>query len=184
MVNKAELRLRNASGNSGTFGPLSYVVTQDWSEGNKTGNYPGIAPAAAGASRAHPNGINSASNRQADNTAGTSTSGDWGVNGDSQWNQAVDAAEVPNLVTKAVASSFRVYTVTDTVNNWAQGTVANRGFALPGNTGAYALYLSEYGATNANYEPVLFVDYTPVPEPISLALLALSIPAVLLRRRS
>ena len=92
---------------------------------------------------------------------------------------------VPNLVNKGIdANKFRVWTVTDIVNNWAQGTVANRGFCLPGTTtNNHSVYFSEYGATNANYEPVLFIDYTPAPEPVSLALLALSLPLAAWRRR-
>ena len=44
VINKAELRLRDVGGNTGNFGTLSYVVTQNWSEGNKTGGYPAQPP--------------------------------------------------------------------------------------------------------------------------------------------
>lgn len=176
VITKAQLRMRIAAGNTGSYNPLRYVVTQDWAEGNKNSAYPGTttqAPAAEGASNAHPKGLNTGANQKADGTAGTSTSGSWGVNGDTQWDPAVDSAVVPNVaVTKS--SSFLVWTVTDIVQSWAEETVANRGFVLPRSNTNYTVYFSEYGATTANYEPVLFIDYTPVPEPATLALLALS----------
>jgi len=184
VINSAELRLHAASGNAGSYQPR-YVVTQAWSEGNKTGNYPGLNPAAPGASRAHPNGLNSTSNRNADNSVGTINSGSWGVNGNTQWNTDVDTAPVPNAIAKAAVNNFYVWAVTDIVNSWAQGTVVNRGFAMQAYGSINRPYhMSEYGATNANFEPVLFIDYEPVPEPASLALLAMTAPVILLRRRS
>lgn len=187
IVNKAQLRVRFAGGNSGIgYGTLAYVVTQDWSEGNKAGGYPGASPAAPGVSQAHPNGLNTSTNQNADGSPGTVNSGSWGVGGNAQWNAAVDTAPVPNVVAYDLTTygGFPVWTVTDIVNSWAQGTVANRGFCVPRTTGCnYTFYFSEYGATNANYEPVLFIDYTPVPEPVTLALAATVVSVALMRRR-
>ena len=200
VINKAELRVRPSAGNSGTLN-LGYITTQDWAEGNKNNNYPGlnvttpyVAPPAEGASLAHPRGLNSTTNRNADNTTGTSTSGSWGATGTTQFSIANDTAVDPATVQKTIAGGFRVWTVTDLVNAWAQGAVTNRGFAVLNTaytnptTGVvsnpnYQWYTSERGATDVNYEPTLFIDYTPaVPEPATLALVTMS-GLMLLRRR-
>lgn len=184
VIHNAELRFRENNGNSGTP-VLNYITTQDWSEGTKTGQYPGAAPAAPGANNAHPNGLNTNTNQKADGTPGNSSSGSWGVNGDTQFSVAGDSAMHAGTVQKTRLNGFRVWTVTDLVDSWAQGTIANRGFLLHwNNSGNYVMRLSEYGATDANHEPTLFIDYTPaVPEPATLALLFVS-GLALVRRRS
>ena len=65
--------------------------------------------------------------------------------------------------------------------NWASGLWQNDGFALStlnavGNTGGYQI------DTSGTLERGLFIDYIPIPEPMSLLLLALGGVAVLRRR--
>ncbi len=54
-VSNAQLRLRTLQGN--TAMQWAAVKSHDWSEGNKSGNYPGIDPAAPGVCWAHPAGL-------------------------------------------------------------------------------------------------------------------------------
>ena len=158
-INKAELRVKTASGNQGTSA-LGYITTHDWAEGNKSGAYPGVAPAAPGASVRHPSGLNTATNQKADGTAGTSSSASWGPAGDAPFSAAADSATYPTTVAKASAGGFWVWTAVDIVNGWAQGTVPNRGFVVSFGSGTnWTLRLSEYGATAPNEEPTLFIDY-------------------------
>ena len=70
-INKAELRVRQNTRQPGTI-TLGYITTQDWAEGNKNNGYPGVAPAAPGASVRHPRGLNTSINQKADGSAGTS----------------------------------------------------------------------------------------------------------------
>ena len=73
------------------------------------------------------------------------------------------------------------WTLTTLAQNWASGLWENDGFALSalnavGNTNGYQI------DTSGTPERGLFLDYTPVPEPASLSLLALGGLAVLRRR--
>ena len=53
-VNKAQIRLHCTQGNTSMW--YAGIKTHDWAEGNKNGDYPGAAPAAAGICWNHPNG--------------------------------------------------------------------------------------------------------------------------------
>ncbi len=177
-INMAQLRLYHSSGNglgSGDENRLEEVTTHDWLEGTNTGGFPG---AAGGVSDKHPIGYNTTANRDADNgTTGPLAS--WGPNSDSTFSPTNDGGVAANGSTWGpTGANWTVWTVTDIVADWAGGT-PNYGFFQVGNN--YSWKMSEFGS---QYQPVLFIDYTPAPEPATLTLLALGGLAIVRRRVS
>lgn len=196
-VAKAELRFYTPGGNQGLYN-TGYVTTSDWAEGNKTavyygfGDFPGKDVAAPGVTGAAPSALNTDAFQWPDGTAvdvgyppdmskapfswansqpfapskdgvsvvGGITHNPWGVTA-GQWDQYVTVDVTPIL------------------QSWANGTPNYGLFA--DSTGNYSLYLSE-NTTNVNWQPVLVMDYSPVPEPTTLSLLALGGLAVVRRR--
>ncbi len=179
IINKAQLRLYHTSGNGGggpSFG-LGQIMTHDWIEGTKTGGY-GVYPGAAGgASHAHPMGYNTGPNQDASGGY-TGPVASWGVNSNAFFSPAGDGANVAPVVNAGNAGvDYSVFDVTAIVTNWASGDAPNHGFYQ--GTANWTYQFSEAGTTS---EPVLFLDYTPTPEPATLALLALSGLALIRRR--
>jgi hypothetical protein len=162
-INRAQFLLYQSNGNSG-YRYADYIRTRAWSEGNKNGNYPGAAPAARGASWAHPNGIQTANNQNAD--GGTATPWySWGPNANAAFSWGTDTAG--NLKTPTGAGGGDpynpiVFAVSDIAALWSSGVCSNFGFCVNfDSSGNYNYYLREYGVRG---EPVLFVDYTPAPD--------------------
>jgi hypothetical protein len=147
-VSRAELRFYFPSGN--TVYQAGRVLTA-WSEGNKDGGYPGAAPAAPGASKYHPNGLNTGNT-----TPGTWQSGTFsatGATGDTGSGLDGDMARSRKAGTN---NRWMVYDVTDILQNWVGGSSANLGFWLRNNN--YVINSSEAGT---GQQPVLFIDYAP-----------------------
>lgn len=142
IINKAELRLYLTSGNSGTS--LSRLLTA-WSEGNKDGGYPGNSPAAAGASCAHPNGLNTNSNQLADGTPGTA--GSWAAGHFSASDYDMTQSR------KAANNRWAVWDLTSIVQSWMDGD-PNYGVTITN-----ANYTYRFSEAGADRQPVLFVDY-------------------------
>jgi hypothetical protein len=117
--------------------------------------------------------------------AGQAKAGPWdggGVSGGSSTDFRTTAlADLINSQTMG-SGVTTTWNLTSLAQNWASGLWENDGFALStlnavGNTNGYQIDTS--GTTDRG----LFLDYTPVPEPASLSLLALG-GLALLRRRS
>ncbi len=132
--------------------------------------------AAGGVSAKHPVGYNTTANRDADNgTTGPLAS--WGTDSDTTFSPANDGGLTSTSKQwGSGGANWTVYTVTDIVSDWASGS-PNYGFYQVGNN--YNWKTSESGS---QYQPVLFIDYTPAPEPVTLALLALGGLAIVRRR--
>lgn len=187
-VAKAELRFYTQGGNAG-LGDTGYITTSDWTEGSGTDTYPG---AAGGVSGAHPTGYNDNSYQHAD---GTAVNVGWPPNmsiapfswADNQpFTPTKDGVATTNGmahnswgVTQGQWDQYVTVDVTEIMQLWANGT-ANYGLFVDGNKN-YGLFLSE-NMTNSEWQPVLVMDYAPVPEPMTLTLLALGGLAVLRRR--
>jgi hypothetical protein len=183
-ITKAELRLARASG-AGNNGMIDIKrLLTDWVEGNKTGQ----APSAAypGATQSSP----------------FDTDGD-PYDDDPLWQGGAWWLDVgpPRTsgggfvyTTDADMSTARkgwngigtpgseqggwaIYDVTSIVRSWADGD-ANYGFALYNVN--YFVYSKEMGT---DFEPVLFLDYTPVPEPATMGLLGLGFATLVAARR-
>lgn len=151
-VNRAELRLYQSSGNSGTRN-VGRIFTHDWIEGAMVGNYPG---AAGGVSLAHPIGYNTGANQ---NSSGGTTPplASWG-DGTQTFDTTRDGTGARGYKGSVGAGAqWLVFDVTDIVALWAAGT-SNFGFYQP-SPGNYVFRLSEYATQD--YQPVLFLDYTP-----------------------
>lgn len=207
-INYAELRFHTGGG-SLTLGAVGPVVSNDWDEGNKTGTYgdypgkdltgsggPGPAP---GVSYAHPSGLNTTGNQDADGgTTGPRQS--WGDGNDffnpgatTSSTYAPDDGVHPGDgdTTMETASLGYVrpssnsyegwfhYNVTAIVEDWADGTKANYGFYMAKGPKQHSRN------SGSDTEPVLFIDYTPaaVPEPVTAGLMLASGAGLLLLRR-
>lgn len=188
-VAKAELRFYTAAGNGG-MNNTGYVTSSDWIEGTATGGFPG---AAGGVSGAHPQGHNTDAYQQADGTPVNvgyppdMSKAPFSWAGNQPFAPAKDGVTVvsgvahnPWGVTAGQWDQYLTIDVTSILQAWAGGT-ANYGLFID-NTGNYSPLLSE-NTTNVDWQPVLMMDYSPTPEPMTLALLALSGMALVRRRR-
>jgi hypothetical protein len=208
-IHRAELRF-HSSGGSMASPNLAPIISTDWDEGNKTGTYgayPGLdltgsgGPGPeAGASLAHPTGLNTTSYRDRDNGTDDPTQS-WG-DGNDFFNPGPYSAGLPSfpspvdgehpgdadlsmqMTTFSVArpssngyEGWFNYLLTPIVEDWADGTKPNYGVYM---TRGPKQHTSESGTET---EPVLFLDYTPVPEPATLAMLGLGGGLLLLARR-
>jgi hypothetical protein len=143
---------------------LDFITTRAWSEGNKNGGYPGAAPAARGASWAHPNGIQTANNQNSE--GGTATPWySWGPNTNAAFTWGTDTSGNTKSPTGAGGGDpydSLLYTVTDIASFWSAGTRSNFGFCVNFDAGGnFQYYSREFSLTG---EPVLFIDYTPAPD--------------------
>lgn len=171
-INRAQfLVVQNNGNNPGTGGNrwMDHVVTRAWSVGNKNGAYPGstnTSPAARGVSWAHPSGINSNANQNADGGT-TQPLRSWGRAGTNVFTWGADTSGTPRSPADAGSGDPHalVYSVTDIVGGWSLGSLSNFGFCLkwdfPNNN--FSFNYSEYDAQGVR-EPVLFIDYTPAPD--------------------
>lgn len=175
-INLAQLRLYHIGGNGGGSGgqALGQLLSHDWIEGTKDNTYPG---AAGGASFTHPAGVNTTANRNAAN--GTATPwASWGAGSDSNFSPANDGGNNAASAWGGGGSNYTVWDVTGIVASWADGSLPNYGFEQAGNN--FTWQMSESGS---QFQPVLFIDYTPVPEPATMALLVLGSLTMLRRRQ-
>ncbi len=168
-VELAEVRIHQHAGNQGGR-KLGWVITRAWSEGNKNDTYPGkgpseqnpeMPPPARGASRAHPDGINTWPNQNAE--GGTSEPHQsWGPASNAFFTVGTDTAEESTPKgPPGAGAQWLVYTVTGIVDAWRAGATPNHGFCIH-DIGNYTFHFREAGA---DHEPVLFIAYKPaVPE--------------------
>ncbi len=153
-INDAQLRLLGTGGNQKVY--VRQVTSHPWTETGVTQSLTGTGTGWG-----------------ASGTSSFSFSNDTYDNGAYRWYNIGS----PNTNGKYMETA--VIRVTDYVQAWADGT-PNYGFGLDLTNGN--AYTSEAGAT---YQPVLFIDYTPaVPEPATLALVALGGVALLKRRHA
>ena len=110
------------------------------------------------------------------NPNGGSTPG-WGAASNARFSTAGDVGTLGGMANPSTAG-FLIATVTSDVQAFAAGT-PNYGWSLA--TGNSVINLSEN--TDDGRRPVLFLSYTPVPEPMTLALLGLAAMALPRRRR-
>ena len=115
--------------------------------------------------------------------AGNPQAGPWngGSPTDFRTTALADLLDAQSLDGNGTPASFNLTTL---AQNWASGLWQNDGFALStinavGNTNGYQIDTGVPGGSRG-----LFIDYTPVPEPASVSLLALGTGLALLRRRS
>jgi phosphodiesterase/alkaline phosphatase D-like protein len=164
-VLKAQLRMYYGSGNSG-LQSTGAVTSFDWAEGNKIGTYPGLAPAAPGASLAHPAGLNTSSYQDINGgTAGPLQS--WAFNG--YFNPAKDggAVVVAPTFTKYTANlpdgsnpssdGFVVMDVTSIVQAWGDGE-PNYGTYTTHTACNYVVHFSET-VIGPDFQPLLAIEY-------------------------
>jgi hypothetical protein len=152
-IEKAQFRLYAGNGNSGEN--LARVVTHDWTE--------------ALATRASYNGL-------------PSPNQNWGPLSNDIYYSTSDLGTGSAFDSCPVGAAFSVEDVTADVQAFVNGTLQNYGWALYSSStsvGNHNYIPSE--AANDGARPALFISYTP--EPVTLALLALS-SLVLIRRRT
>jgi hypothetical protein len=122
-INRAELRIKQNNGNSGTR-TVGYITTFDWAEGNKSATEPGdavsisagnqaaypgsqigdVIPSAPGASLAHPAGVHDAAGEGANSAAANSLTNPaqtWG-SGNDFFNYDAITSDLPNFVVAPV----------------------------------------------------------------------------------
>jgi hypothetical protein len=85
----------------------------------------------------------------------------------------------------ATDNDLTTFDVSDDVQSFVNGTAANDGWDLVGDESqaAQSIYFRLYTSDSSGHEPTLTIDYTPVPEPASAALVLACGGAMLLRRR-
>ena len=183
IINKAELRLAITGGNYDPAGTaatsstpakpslgIGAISTHSWAEGNVSGlAYPGATP---GVSVAHPSGTNTNAHQTSSGAAHTGHSDDksWGTSSNSFFTFGGDVtATTPGTQSDTGGGRWFVYDVKSVVEDWADGSAPNYGFAAAQSNNAFNA--SEIGT---NLQPVLFLDFTPVavPEPSSFLMLS------------
>jgi hypothetical protein len=174
LINKAELQLYFTGGN--TNPPVAQVISQDWAEGNKNDSYPGLPTAAAGCSIAHPLGLNTNYDQAADGTPQVNAAS-WGA-GSTMFSPSTDVSGVTFGGTYGFNYTGTPYSgdgtydgtckfdVTMIVQSWANGS-PNYGFHI--SVGNMVFCMTECGG---DYQPVLFIDYTPNAVPSAITDLA------------
>ncbi len=180
LINRAELQLYYTGGNTGPS--VSRIITQPWAEGNKNAGYPGVSPAAAGASYAHPRGLNTAASQDADGGT-TGPLGSWGLSGDQIFSTAADVSGVTyggaygfnysGIGYTGVELSYDGHSrhdITFIAQAWADGDPNYGLYVYNGNMG---FVFAEGGGI---FQPVLFVDYVPNEVPNAISDLAASNP--------
>lgn len=168
MVNSAtlELNLTKSAGPGGGITVGAYRVTASWGEGtSSTGTGGGAGSTADDATWLH---------RFYDTTP-------WTTNGGDFFGTASTMTVVDNPTGIKTFPSSAAF-ISD-VQGWVNNPAGNFGLILVGdeavNGGAQMLDSRE-----GSVKPVLRVDYTPVPEPAALSLLALGAGVLLRRRKS
>ncbi|HUW84478.1 MAG TPA: Calx-beta domain-containing protein, partial [Phycisphaerae bacterium] len=156
-INLAELRLYHTAGNGGQgLGGVAPVVTHDWIEGLGEVEWTYYPGAAGGVSYAHPIGYNTGPYQNASGGTEAPTQS-WGSASDSFFDIAVDAGTAQDPHDGQWSpTDFHVFDVTSHVQAWVSGTSPNYGWAQA--PGYWNFHHSEIGW---EFQPVLFVDYTP-----------------------
>jgi hypothetical protein len=85
----------------------------------------------------------------------------------------------------ATDNDLTTFDVSDDVQSFVNGTAANDGWDLVGDESqtTHSRYFNLYTSETSGHEPTLTIDYSPVPEPASAALVLACGGAMLLRRR-
>jgi hypothetical protein len=153
-IEKAQIRFYAGNGNTGQS--LARVVTHDWTE--------------ALATKASYNGL-------------PSPNMNWGPASNALYSNTADLGTGSTLDSAPVGAAFSVEDVTANVQAFVNGTLPNYGWALYSGATSFGNrgYIPSENADDGR-RPALFISYTPVPEPATLAFLAMS-GLVLLRRR-